>query len=75
MSALTRLGLVLVTVVLLGMGVLPATGPEEEDEALIQELDAVVERAVAENYEFLRSLEVLQDVPRESPAPTEEEAN
>lgn len=75
MSAFIRFGLVLVTLGLLGMGVPPAGGPEEEDEALIQELDAVVERAAAENYEFLRSLEVLQDVPRESPVPTEEEAN
>jgi len=84
MRVAARLWLICALTFLLGMAAPPEPnrtgadetgGSEEEDAALIAELNVWEERAVAENLEFFQSLDVLQKAPLEERTATEEEAN
>lgn len=83
MSVAVRLWLVLTMTALLGMAVLPANhraetdrteGSQEEEAALIAELNVWEERAIAERYEFFQSLDILRDIAPEKESAREEEA-
>lgn len=83
MKKVAGIMLLAATTGLLGMGTRPASVPPtqgeaalpDEERALISELDAVEERAAAENMEFFQDLDHLQKLPAAERAVGEEEAN